>query len=74
MAGISLETARTQLALWVEADTRVASGQSYTIAGRSLSRVDAGEITNKINFWEAKVRELESAAAGRRRTRYVVPE
>lgn len=74
MAGITLAQAQVKLALWMEADERVAAGQSYTIAGRSLTRVNASEIRDSINFWEAKVRQIESASAGRRRTRYVVPE
>lgn len=74
MAGITLAQAQAKLALWMEADERVAAGQSYTIAGRSLSRVNATEIRDNIDYWEAKVRQIESAAAGRRRTRYVVPE
>lgn len=74
MAGITLVQAEAALATWVEADLKVASGQSYSIAGRSLTRADAREITEKIKFWEGRVKELAASAAGRRRTRYVVPE
>ena len=74
MAGITLAFAEAQLALWLEADAKVASGQSYTIAGRSLSRVDAGAITEKINYWDAKAKSLSASAAGVRRTRYVGPK
>lgn len=73
MAGITQAYAEAQLALWLEADAKVAAGQSYTIAGRSLSRVNASEITDKIKFWDAKAKEIAAAAAGRRRTRYGVP-
>lgn len=58
MAGITLAQANSQLALWLEADAAVATGQSYSIAGRSLTRANAGEITEKIKFWEAKVNRL----------------
>lgn len=74
MTAISLAQAQAKLALWMEADERVAAGQSFTIAGRSLSRVDAAEIRENISFWEAKVQKIEASASGRRRTRYVVNE
>ena len=40
MAGVTLVQAEAQLALWVAASAAVASGQSYSIKDRSLSRVD----------------------------------
>lgn len=72
MAGITLADAEAQLALWVAASAAVASGQSYSIKDRSLSRVDAGEIREQINFWDAWVRRLTPRSRGR--TRYVVNE
>jgi hypothetical protein len=77
MAGISLATAQAQLDLWLAADIAVAAGQAYEVAydGRSkkLTRVDAAEIRNRIDYWDRKVRQLSGTAAGRR-VRYVVPE
>lgn len=72
MAGITLAQAETQLAAWLAAPSAVATGQSYSIAGRSLSRVDAGEIRDQITYWDGKVRSLTASASGRRRTRYAV--
>lgn len=72
MAGITLSVAQAQLDLWMAADAAVAAGQSYSIKDRSLSRADAGEITNKIEYWNNWVQKLTRAAAGRGRTRYVV--
>ena len=73
MAGITREQADSQLAAWLAASTAVASGQSYSIGGRSLSRVDAGEIREQITYWQGWVSRLSRQASGRRRTRYVVP-
>lgn len=70
--GITLSIAQTQLGLWLEADTAVASGQSYSINNRTLSRADAGEITRKIDYWNGHVQRLTRAAQGKPRTRYVV--
>lgn len=72
MAGITLATAQAQLDLWLAADAAVASGQSYSIKDRSLTRADAGEITQKIEYWNGWVQKLQRAARGRGRTRYVV--
>lgn len=73
MPGITLAQAEAKLATWMEADERVATGQSYSIGGRSLSRVDAAEIRERIDYWDAKVKQLSASASGLRRTRYVTP-
>jgi hypothetical protein len=64
MAGITLDQANAQLALWLAADTAVASGQSYSIGGRSLTRANAAEITNKIDYWSGWVSRLSRSSAG----------
>lgn len=69
MAGINLEQAQAQLNAWLEADLKVAGGQSYEIAGRKLTRANAAEITNKIDYWNNKVQSLSQGAAGRSRAR-----
>lgn len=74
MAGITLAQAEAQLALWIEADQAVARNQSYSINGRSLTRADAGEITEKIKFWETKAVNLQRGVSGRSRVRYGVAE
>lgn len=75
MAGITLQQAETQLAAWLAASEAVAAGQSYTIAtstgSRTLTRANAGEIRNMVDFWDARVKRLSASGAGR--TRYVVP-
>jgi len=58
MAGITLSQAETALAAWIAADTAVASGQSYSISGRSHTRANAREITDKIQFWDRQVKRL----------------
>lgn len=70
MAGITLAEAEAQLALWVAASTAVAGGQSYSIKDRSLSRVDAAEIREQINYWQSWVERLTPRR--RSRTRYMV--
>lgn len=72
MAGITLAQAEAQLATWIDADTKVASGQSYEIAGRRLTRADAAEITGKIEYWNNKVISLTQSVQGRSRARTMV--
>jgi len=63
---ISLDFAKRNLTLWLEADAAVAGNQSYSIGGQSLTRANAAEITEKIKFWERKVATLESGRKGPR--------
>lgn len=78
MSGITLEQAQAQLDKWLEASLKVAENQSYRLESgesiRWLTRADAAEIRQQIDFWSAKVRALTpSGAGGRRRVHYVVP-
>lgn len=58
MAGITLQYAQKQLESWLEADDIVSRSQAYSHNGRQLTRVDAAEITNKIEYWNKKVQQL----------------
>lgn len=58
MAGITLAQASAQLTAWIAASTAVAEGQSYSIAGRSLTRANSREIRENIEYWDAKVQVL----------------
>ena len=73
MAGITLAQAQAQLDAWLAASLAVSSNQSYSIAGRSLSRANASEISAMVDKWESKVKQLSASNAGVRRTRYLVP-
>jgi hypothetical protein len=70
MAGITLADAEAKLATWMAADEAVSRGQSYSIGNRSLSRVDAREISENIIKWNNLVRSLTPRS--RNRTRYGV--
>ena len=62
MAGITLAQAEAKLTAWLAADETVATGQSYTINGRSLTRANAGEIRENIDYWDGKCKELANAS------------
>jgi len=62
--GITLADAKAQLAAWMAADAAVAAGQSYrfTTGGveRQVTRANAAEITDKINYWQTMVTRLSN--------------
>lgn len=67
---VTLEYARRMLLRWMEAEEAVATGQSYTIdvggSVRTLTRVNAAEIRERIEYWETRVAELEAGQESRR--------
>lgn len=62
MAGITLQQAEAQLDAWMAASAAVTKGQSYAIAGRSVTRADAAEIRKNIEYWDRKCKQLEASA------------
>lgn len=71
MAGITLADAEAQLALWLAASEAIATGQSYSIKDRSLTRANLADVMEQIKFWDSLVKQLSRT---RGRTRYVVNE
>ena len=58
MAVLDLAEAKLQLSDWLAASRAVAKGQSYSVAGRALTRADAKEIREAITFWDLHVSRL----------------
>lgn len=58
MPEITLAQAEAQLTAWLTASTKVASGQSYAVGGRTITRADAREIRENIKFWNDMVKSL----------------
>jgi hypothetical protein len=73
MPGITLAQAEAKLAEWMDAESKVAVGQSYTIHGRQLTRADLDSIGERIKFWNGLVAELSNLTEGRGRSRVIVP-
>lgn len=68
MAGITLAQAETQLAAYLDAETKVLSGQSYQFQGRTLTRANLSEIRAGVASWDKRVKELSAKASGRGRS------
>lgn len=64
MSWITLDEARANLQMWLEAEKAVATGQSYRIGARQLNRVDLSKIAERIKYWRNEVAKLESGRKG----------
>lgn len=59
MAGLTLDRAERQLALWLEADEKVAANQAWTYQGRTYTRADAEQIRLNIEYWDKQCKRLD---------------
>ena len=66
MSWISIEEARSTLRMWIEAERAVATGQSYKIGTRSLTRANLADIRESIQFWRREIARLEAMHTGAR--------
>ena len=64
-SALTTSQAQQQLDAWIAADAAVATGQSYTIGQRSLTRADVDQIRQQIQYWQATVDRLTQASYGR---------
>jgi len=63
MSGIDISTAESQLALWISAETAVASGQRFQHEGRVLDRANLREIGERIDYWNTWCKRLTRGAS-----------
>jgi len=75
MGAITLEKAQERYNMWLDAEAAVATGQAYTVGGRSLTRANLYQIREQLKYWENKVNELEviKKRGSRRRVTSIVP-
>jgi hypothetical protein len=73
MAGLTLADAEARLAGWLSADAELQTGQTVKFNDRLLTRADALEVRNNIDYWQKKCQELEASKSGRGRSRTVSP-
>lgn len=73
MSWITLEEAQEHLKIWLDAEKAVATGQSYKIGTRSLTRANLSDIADRIKYWRNEVARLESGASGGSRILRAVP-
>ena len=73
MTGLTLMDAQARLNGWLSADAEVQGGQTVRYNDRMLTRADAIEIRNNIDYWDKKCKELSAMETGRGRSRTVSP-
>lgn len=73
MDWITLDEARSTLQLWLQAERACASGKSYTIGNRSLTRADLSDIVERIKFWRSECARLSAGTAPGMRVLRAVP-
>ena len=61
---ITIDAAKENLQIWLEAQKAVSTGQSYKIGTRSLTRASLSDILKMIRYWQNVIDELE-AGVGR---------
>lgn len=69
MAIFSKELCRQKLNTWLAAEEAVATGQSYQIGSRMLTRADLKQIRSEMEYWAEKLAqaEAEEKTGGRNR-------
>lgn len=75
MAVFSKKLCQQKLNTWLAAEEAVATGQSYQIGTRMLTRADLKQIREEMEYWAGKLSEAEAAetAGGRNRLYHFVP-
>lgn len=73
MPSWTLSEARAQLQAWIEAEAAVATGQSYKIGSRQLTRASLDDIVGRIKFWRGEVERLECGRKPGARVMRAVP-
>ncbi len=59
------EQCERHLNMWLEAEEKVARGQSYTIGSRTLTRVNANEISKNIEIWADRLERASGKSSPR---------
>lgn len=60
MAIFSKELCQKKLNTWIAAEESIATGQSYQIGSRMLTRADLKEVREEMEYWAQKLAEVEA--------------
>lgn len=75
MAIFSRKICEQKVATWLEAEEAIATGQSYQIGTRMLTRADLKYVREELEYWAGKLAEVEAEekSGGRNRAyRFVI--
>lgn len=71
MSWITIDEARANLQMWLEAERAVSTGQSYRVGTRQLTRASLSDIAERIKYWRNEIDKLENGRTGARVMRAV---
>jgi hypothetical protein len=76
MAIFSKEICKEKLKTWMAAEDAIATGQSYQIGTRMLTRASLKQVREQIEYWAGRLAEAEAAEqrGGRNRIFQFVPK
>lgn len=76
MAMFSREICEEKLKTWLAAEDAIATGQSYQIGTRMLTRASLKQVREQIEYWAGRLAEAEAAEqrGGRNRIFQFVPK
>ncbi len=60
MAIFSKELCRQRVDLWLAAEEAIATGQSYQIDDRRLTRADLDDVRKELEYWAGRLAEAEA--------------
>ena len=75
MAIFSKKLCQQQVNIWLEAERAIATGQSYQIGTRMLTRADLKAVREELEYWAGRLAEAEAEeqTGGRNRVYHFVP-
>ncbi|WP_373076108.1 DUF6148 family protein [Fusobacterium mortiferum] len=59
------EQCRRHLDMWLAAEEALAKGQSYTIGNRTITRVNASEVSKNIETWADRLERVKGSGSPR---------
>ena len=68
----ALEEAKEMVKLYIEAEKKILSGQSYKIGTRELTRADLTKVVENREKWQKTVNELENSNGKRPKIKRVL--
>ena len=74
MAIFGKELCKRKLETWLAAEESIATGQSYQIGTRTLTRADLKQVREEMEYWAGKLAEAEAeeTKGGRNRLYHAV--
>lgn len=67
----TVDECRERLAIWLEAEAKIAINQSYSLENRNFNRANLAQVRDQIKFWRSELALAEMRENGRSRRRVI---